>query len=341
LAMDQMLIVRGPGTLDWETAKQKMKVFKEKAKQLPGVEAITTSGAIPGGGANWGADVRKSGAPQTDIKLGFVVYVDPDFISTYEIPFVAGNDFDPELHSSMESIIINESSLAAYDLGTAEEAIGQKLVLESDTATVIGVLKNYNWESLRTEFQPYLFMPDEVVPNNLSIHLAANMIPESIDALREIYSELVENEPFDYYFLDDSFNTQYKADRLFGNIFAVFASLAVVISCLGLWGLALFTTALKMKEIGVRKVLGASVNSIVYLLSGRFVKLVLVSSLIALPLAWYGISQWLNDFAFSIGMQWDFLLLPLVVLLLIALLTVSAQVLKGAVSNPVKVLRAE
>jgi putative ABC transport system permease protein len=202
------------------------------------------------------------------------------------------------------------------------------------------VLKNYNWNSLKSEFVPFLFMPDDIVPSHVSLQVRGD-IPETIEAIGKLYTELIHGEPYEYYFLDDSFNTQYKSDRQFGSIFGVFAGLAVAISCLGLWGLASFTSSQKLKEIGVRKVLGASVTSIVYLLSSRFIRLVLLASLIAMPLAWYGISSWLSSFAFSVGLQWDLFVLPLVVLLMIALVTVSVQVLQGAVSNPAKVLRSE
>ncbi len=340
LQMDQMLVVRGPGTLEWKAAKQRLAVFKEEVQKIPGVSSVATSGSIPGKGANWGADIRKSGTALSDFKLGFVVFVDPDFIPTYEIEFLAGRNFDRNRESDKQSVIINEASIAAYDLGTIDEAVGQQLILDGDTATVIGVLKNYNWNSLKSEFVPFLFMPDDIVPSHVSLQVSGD-IPETIEAIGKLYTDLIHGEPYEFYFLDESFNTQYKSDRQFGNIFGVFAGLAVAISCLGLWGLASFTTSQKLKEIGVRKVLGASVSSIVYLLSSRFIRLVLIASVIAMPLAWYGINSWLNSFAFSVGLQWDLFVLPLVLLLLIALVTVSVQVLQGAVSNPAKVLRSE
>jgi putative ABC transport system permease protein len=167
------------------------------------------------------------------------------------------------------------------------------------------------------------------------------LIPPAIEAVGKLYKTLIPDEPYDYNFLDESFNTQYKSDQQFGNIFGVFAGLAVAISCLGLWGLASFTTSQRLKEIGVRKVLGATVGSIVYLLSAQFLKLVVLAALIALPMTWYGMSTWLNNFAFKISLQWDLFLIPVVLLTLTALLTVSLQVLKGATMNPAKILRSE
>lgn len=341
LQMDQMLVVSGPGTIKWKEARQRLAIFKQEAMKIPGVKAVATSGSTPGREHNWGADVRKSGAALTDFKLGSVVWIDPDFIPAYKIPFVAGRNFDPDIRSSMQSVIINEASLAAFGLGTAEQALNEQLILDKDTVMITGVLKNYNWNSLKAEITPFLFLADTIVPAAISLHLTEGNILPAMEATSKLYKELMPGEPFEYRFLDDTFNAQYKSDRQFGNIFALFASLAVSISCLGLWGLASFTTTQKLKEIGVRKVLGASVSSIVYLLSGQFLRLVLIASLISLPLAWYGMDAWLRGFAFRIGLQWDLFVFPVVVLALVALLTVSLQVLKGATTNPAKVLRSE
>ena len=159
--------------------------------------------------------------------------------------------------------------------------------------------------------------------------------------MEEKYKEAFPGNPFDYYFLDDFFDKQYKDDQQFGKIFSMFAMLAIVIACLGLWGLAAFTTTQKLKEIGIRKVLGASVSSIMSLLSWQFLKLVLVASVIALPLTWYGVDSWLGNFAFRIGLKWDLFVVPIVVLIALALATVSIQILKGASTNPAKILRSE
>lgn len=341
LQTDQMLIVAGPGTLNGKVAQQRLLTFKEAAAKIPGVSAVATSGAVPAGGYNWGADIRKTGTPVENMKLGCVVWVDPDFIPTYNIPFVAGRNFDPRLKSDMRSVIINEAAVATFELGSAEEALKQQIILQEDTVNVIGVLKNYNWSSLKSEVVPFVLAGDTIVQNHISVHLEAGSINSAVQSLNDLYRELLPGEPYEYKFLDDSFNAQYKADQQFGNIFGMFAGLAVAISCLGLWGLASFTTAQKLKEIGVRKVLGASVGSIMYLLCSRFMKLVLVSALIAMPLIWFGMDTWLRGFAFRVGIGLELFVVPVLLLGMIALMTVSIQVLKGATLNPAKVLRTE
>ncbi|HEY5917827.1 MAG TPA: FtsX-like permease family protein, partial [Chryseolinea sp.] len=210
-----------------------------------------------------------------------------------------------------------------------------------DTVAILGVLKNYHWSSLKTDHTPFLLKADTISDHNYSIHLSGNNINEIIKQVEAKYEEIFPGNPFDFYFLDDFFNNQYQADQQFGKIFSLFALLAIVIACLGLWGLASFTTAQKLKEIGIRKVLGASVSSIMSLLSWQFLKLVLIASVIALPLAWYGVNTWLDNFAFRIGLQWDLLVVPLMILIIVALGTVSLQILRGANINPAKTLRTE
>jgi putative ABC transport system permease protein len=182
---------------------------------------------------------------------------------------------------------------------------------------------------------------DTIMGRNFSIHLAGNNIPEALREVEERYAEAFPGNPFNYYFLDDFFDKQYKDDQQFGKVFSFFSVLAIIIACLGLWGLAAFTTSQKLKEIGIRKVLGASVGNITSLLSWQFFKLVLVAGVLALPLTWYGIDKWLSTFAFRIGIQWDLFVVPLLILSALALGTVSFQILRGATTNPANILRTE
>jgi putative ABC transport system permease protein len=286
-----------------------------------------------------GADIRKSGTQAKDFKNGSVVWVDPDFIPTYKIKFLSGHNFNPNIKSDMKSVIINEAALTAYGLGTADEALNERLILGGDTVAIIGVLNNYNWSSLKSENTPFVMSPDTTSVGSMSIHLTGHSFNTTIEAIGKAFREVLPQEVYQYYFLDDFFNEQYKSEQQFAEIFSLFAALAMVISCLGLWGLASFMTMQKMKEIGVRKVLGASSGSIVNLLSGQFLKLVLIASVIAMPIAWYGIAQWLDGFAFHIRMRWDLFVIPILILVFTAMATVSLQVLKGASTNPAKVLK--
>ena len=341
LTMERMLIVNGPSVLEQKGAQDRLISLKNELKKIPGVINVATSGAIPGGGYNWGTGIRRDGTDSEQSKTGSIVWVDPDFIQTYGISVISGRTFNPEIKSDMESVLINEAALTAFGLGDAENALKGRLILGGDTTVILGVLKNYHWNSLKTDHTPFLFKADTISRRNYSIHLSGNNIPETIKQVENKYKEAFAGNPFDYYFLDDFFNNQYKDDQQFGKIFSLFAILAIVIACLGLWGLASFTTAQKLKEIGIRKVLGASVSSIMSLLSWQFLKLVLIASVIALPLTWYGVDSWLGNFAFRIGLQWDLFAVPIVILIALALGTVSLQILRGANINPAKILRTE
>ncbi|HEX5170478.1 MAG TPA: FtsX-like permease family protein, partial [Cyclobacteriaceae bacterium] len=341
LTMEQMLIVNGPSVVDRQTAKERLITLKNKLKQVPGVINVTTSGAIPGGGYNWGTGMRKDGAQAEESKNGSVVWVDPDFIDTYGITILAGRAFDPSISSDMDAVLVNEAALTSFGLGTPENALNERMILGDDTTAILGVLKNYHWNSLKTEHTPFLFKADTISRRCYSIHLNGANMQEAIKKIEAEYKEAFPGNPFDYYFLDDFFNSQYKDDQQFAKIFSLFAALAIIIACLGLWGLASFSTTQRLKEIGIRKVLGASIRSILSLLSWQFMKLVIVASLIALPLTWYGIDSWLGNFAFRVGLQWDIFVVPVLILIFIALSTVSVQIFRGASINPARILRSE
>lgn len=341
LTMEQMLIVNGPSVVDQKSAKERLITLKNRLKEIPGVVNVATSGAIPGGGYNWGTGMRKDGTLSEENKTGSVVWVDPDFIETYGFTILAGRAFNPAITSDMDAVLVNEAALTAFGLGSPENALNERIILGSDTTDILGVLKNYHWNSLKTEHTPFLFKADSISRRCYSVHLSGNSMNETIKEVEAKYKEAFPGNPFHYYFLDDFFNNQYKDEKQFASIFSLFAILAIAIACLGLFGLASFTTTQKLKEIGIRKVLGASVKSIMSLLSWQFLKLILIASCVALPLTWYAIDKWLGNFAFRIGLQWDLFVVPVIILILLALCTVSLQIFKGANTNPAKILRTE
>src|SRR6188768_3366782 len=182
--------------------------------------------------------MRRDGSQQSESKTGSVVWVDPDFIETYGITVLSGRSFNPEIKSDMESVLINEAALTAFGLGDAENALKERILLGGDTTAVLGVLKNYHWNSLKTEHTPFLFKADTISWRNFSLHLSGKSMNETITKVEKLYKEAFPGNPFDYYFLDDFFNSQYKDDQQFARIFGMFAALAIIITCLGLFGLA-------------------------------------------------------------------------------------------------------
>ncbi|MEJ1239265.1 ABC transporter permease [Chryseolinea sp. T2] len=341
-SMERMLVINGPRVIERQNSRDRLISMKNELKKIPGVLAVATSAAIPGGGYNWGTGIRKDGTAAEANKSGSIVWVDPDFIKTYDMEMISGRVFNPEIKSDMESVIVNESAIETFGLGNTETALNERLILGGgDTVAIVGVLKNYNWSSLKQGHTPMLFKADTISARNYSILLKGGNISEMISQIETLYKEVFPGNPFDYYFLEDYFNNQYQADQQFAKIFGAFAILAIFIACMGLWGLASFTTSQKLREIGIRKVLGASAQSITTLLSWQFLKLVLISGIIALPLTYYGINSWLGNFANRIGMTWDLFVVPVVILALLALCTVSIQILRGAHINPARILRSE
>ncbi len=341
LQLDQMLVVAGPGNLVWHEAQRRLSSFKEQVLKISGVDGIATSASIPGREHNWGVNVRRTEAAADASRLGSAVWVDTDFIPTYKINLVAGRNFDPRIASDMRSVIVNEAAVKMFDLGTNDHAVGQRILLDRDTMTVLGVTSTYNWSSLKSDYTPFLLLPDTIQTIHASIHIRSGSIPDIIERVGKIFKEIMPDEPFEYSFLDETFNVQYKSEQVFGKLFVLFAGLAVAISCLGLLGLASFVTTQRLKEIGIRKVMGASVSNIAALPCSQFIVIVLFASLISIPLSWVGMNHWLQGFAFRVDLAWDMFAMPILLLSAVTLCAVGPIVVKGALTSPAQVLKSE
>jgi len=204
--MDRMLIVSAPRVVDRSVAKDRLITFKNELKQLSGVKAVATSAAIPGGGFNWGTGVRKDGTESEASKNASIAWIDPDFIPTYDIKVLQGRSFDMNIKSDMESVLINEAAVEAFGLGDPEKALTERLIMGDDTAAIVGVLKNYHWNSLKEEHTPFIFKADTISYRAYSILLQGGNMPESVSTIEDLYKEAFPGNPFDYYFLEDFFN---------------------------------------------------------------------------------------------------------------------------------------
>ena len=287
--------------------------------------------------------MHKKGALRTEIIEGQnvdVVFVDTDFPATYGLTLKSGKTWSDYSGSARRSLLVNEASLKPFYLGSDTKALEERLIFGPDELEIGGVLRDYNWYSLKSKFTPMVFWPQRVCSQKISIKINGE-ISTSISQIEKLYKNYFEGNPFEYSFLDDSFNEQYKNDQSFGKLVSLLSGIAIVISCLGLFGLAAFTTLQKTKEISIRKVLGASVSNVVSLLSWQFMKPVLLACLITMPVAVYLVNQWLSSFAFRIAFSWKIVVLSFSILLFIALLTVAVQTINAAVANPVKGLKSE
>lgn len=274
----------------------------------------------------------------TDIKF---VSVDYDFVPTYGIQMAVGRNFSREYGADTLSFVLNESAIKALGW-TAQNAIGKNFKYGSRSGHIIGVIKDFHFESMHQSIVPLVL---EIFPrpyfNNLSVKFSGNNLAASLSYLENTWKKFLPEIPYQYSFLDENFDKLYEAEQKQGNIFTIFACIAIFIASLGLFGLSAFAISQRIKEIGIRKVLGANVSTIVALLSKDFLRLVIISNVIAFPVAWYFMNRWLQDFAYRISIQWWVFLVAGMVAAFVALATISFQAIKAAIANPVKSLRTE
>jgi putative ABC transport system permease protein len=268
--------------------------------------------------------------------------VDFDYMRQCKLSLVAGRYFSTAFATdSTRAMIINES--AAKDLGYAnpQEAIGRRFNSFGRKGRIIGVIKDFNYITLQYSIDPLAMLVDPNDANLLSVHVNTAGLPGTIAAIEKVWKKVTPYRPFSYYFEDEAFNLQYQDEDRFGRLFIDFSVLAILISCLGLLGLASYSTLQRTREIGIRKVLGASVPRIVNLLSREFLLLVLVGFLIATPISYYLMHSWLKDFYYRIAIPLWVFALGGVLSLVIAVFTISFQATRAAMANPVKALRSE
>jgi len=334
--------VNTPGIL------QKSQSFKQVLLNIPGVNSVTASGAVPGKEVGEFLADRRFGAPKSEEHTYEMLKVDHDFIKSYNLQLVAGHAFDKNRPADSTGVILNESAVKQFGFASNEAAVGQQVWLETKDTTpdmVIGVVKDYHQQSLQQNYTPVILFMDPAfnwVPiNYYSVKFTGNNPNQIISQIKNSWNGYFSESSFNWFFLDDFYNTQYQQDLQFGKLFLLFSCLAILIACMGLFGLTAYSTSRRIKEIGVRKVLGASIGHIISLLTIDAIKLVLYSSLLALPLSYFFIEQWLNNYAFRATIAWWEFVAPVVMLLIISAATIGYITYKAALVNPVRSLRDE
>jgi ABC-type antimicrobial peptide transport system permease subunit len=265
--------------------------------------------------------------------------VSENFFEVMHMKLLSGRTFQPPSAADSNSYVINETAVRTMGM-TLQNAVGQQIAFQEIKGTIIGVVQDFNFKPIQQRIEP-LVMRLNKWGGVIMIRAASGTTEATISALDKINRQLNPAFPLSYGFLDQDINRQYKGEQQMGNIFNLFAILAVIISCLGLYGLSAYMAEQRTKEIGVRKVLGASLFGIVRLLSTDFTRLVLLATVIAIPLAWWGVNSWLQGFAYHVHVHWLLFVTAPAAALLIAWLTVSYESVKAAVANPVKSLRSE
>jgi putative ABC transport system permease protein len=339
-AKDQMLVLNFEGD---GQVRQNIERIKKSLADQPGVLSVAASRAVPGEFLpNAGTDIQ---APDGEMKnkLPLIYEIDFDFIPCLKIPLVAGRNFSRAfITDSTKAIVINETAARLYGYRHPADAVGKNFMQWDRQGTIIGVVKDFNFRSLHTAVEPLTLrygMPGSL--NRIIVSIKADHMAATIAALEKTWKAEAPQRPFLYSFLDQSFSKQYDSDQHFGYLFSLFSCLAILIACLGLFGLATFTAQQRIKEIGIRKVLGASVYNIVVLMSKDFMRLVLIAIVIAIPLCLFIMNQWLKDFAYRATISPAIFISTAAIALLIALLTISWQTVKAALANPVQSIKNE
>jgi len=327
-------------------SNSQFETFRNEVKKNPDIKELGRSSRIPSGRLldNSGISVFKGDELQqvnADVKC---INADQTFIPTYGMKMAAGRNFSRDFSTDSNNYVINVATVKALGWNTPENAVGRDLSYGGVKGKVIGVVSNFHFESLHQNIIPLLMQMPSFDNHNyrkLSIKIGGANISRAVNTIQQAWRKSQPEVPFAYTFLDERFQKLYNNEQRQGNLFTIFSGIAIFIACLGLFGLSAFTITQRMKEIGVRKVLGASIRQIVTELSKDFLKLVLIASLIALPIAWYAMNRWLLDFAFRISIQWWVLVLAGFIAVVIAFVTISFQSIKAALANPVKSLRSE
>ncbi|MDO1447197.1 ABC transporter permease [Rhodocytophaga aerolata] len=354
--IEQTLIVAAPQSRrdsPEEESKflRKLANFQTQVRTYAGISSFTTSSTIPGKEVSWyNRIIRRPDAPDEEVVRYHTLAIGPEFIDQFGIKLIAGEKFSVNSVKSENSIIpimINAAALAPLGFVTPAQAIGQNIYSRNGRGRtfkleIIGVLQDFHNRSLKEKHEPMIFYSQD---GSSIEYFAAKVNPENIkqtvQQLETTFKNTFPSSPFEYFFLDEFFNRQYQQDEQFEKVFSFFSSLAVLVACMGLFGLSLLTTRQRTKEIGVRKVLGASVYSILSLLTSDFIKLILLANVFAWPVAYWGISRWLENYAFRIEISAFLFILPTLLILVTALVTVSIQTMKAARANPAKALNYE
>src|SRR5688572_15712287 len=339
----QTLVVQQTSNQD-SSSIPAFRAFINDMEANPAIQSVTASTSVPGaevgGSSNYALKNSQSGKRCRNLGI------DKNFIPAYGLKVVAGRNFENDIPvvdtSVLVNILVNETAAKIFGFANPADIVGQYIDGSGFHCQVIGVVKDYHQESLKHSFDPIVFyLEEERGFGNISLKLSTTNLPALMDFVKQKWDSYFPESPFRFFFLDEQFNAQYKNDKLFATVLWLFTAIAISIACLGLFALSLFTIAKRNKEISIRKVLGATLFQITSLITRDYLKLILVAGIIALPVAFILVSNWLEDYAFHVNIGLWFFILPVAMIVVIALSTVLYQSLRAANANPVKNLRTE
>lgn len=341
-----MLVVESPDRTPWDsTYITKVQAYESELSEIPGVLNAATSLNVPGSRLGRAFNVRLVGESESSNVTTSFMAVDYHFFDTYDVPVLEGRPFVAGDHhvdwDKINNVIINTSTVRLLGMSSEHDAIGKLVHVRGQQFTIVGVIKDFHQESLKKPMEAIVFVPAYSTWSRTSIKIESGKTKEAMVAIEDIYKKFFPGNSFEYFFAEDYYNRQYSDDSRFGKVVNIFAVLAIIISCLGLIGLSSYTAIQRTKEIGVRKALGASTPGIISLLSMDFLKLILLATLLALPLAYFTMENWLQEYTYRISIGWIMFVIPVVSILFIAGITMSFQIIRTARTNPADTLKYE
>jgi putative ABC transport system permease protein len=334
---DHILVIQRAWALENQAG-----TFKDELVKNTGIISASNSDNMPG--QLFSQNLFRTEGADTKQHIVSAMSSDYDFAKTMGIEIVQGRYFSRDYPSDTMSVVVNETAIKIMDL---KDPIGKRVITVGNpdparsTFRIIGVMKDFHYESLHQKIRPMIMFLNRGQTAFLPIRIRTTDFAGSISTIEKLWKKFVPDKPLEYYFLNDNFDQLYRAEHKTSQIFTTFSVISIFIACLGLLGLASFTAERRTKEIGIRKVMGASTSGIIFLLSKEFIKWVLIANIIAWPIAFYIMNSWLEDFAYRIGFPYWILIASALIAMLIAIITVISQALKAANSNPIKSLRYE
>jgi putative ABC transport system permease protein len=341
--IERTLIINIPKSID-STLIQRKETFKQEVAKRTDIKGVAFGTEVPGRKIWWdNGGIYKVGQDPTSGKNYMILGVDDIYIDLYEMEFVNGRNFSRAFPTDEQAVIINETAVKWLEFESPDDALNSQINYWDNIYTIIGVLKDYRHESPKTLPEPQIFRysPDESRFGTFSVKLQTDHLKESLGEIEKKWIGLFPGNPFDYFFLDIYYDEQFKADGRFGKVFGIFSFIAIFITCLGLIGLSLYTANLKTKEIGIRKVHGAKSSDIIRHISSEYIYLLVMAMAISIPILIWGINNWLNRFALKMTITVWLFIVPVIIVCLITLISVSALTIKSARLNPVDTLKFE
>jgi putative ABC transport system permease protein len=344
--IDRTIVTFSPPTMIGRPQRMpRLKSYRSAIKNIAGIEAIATSGAIPGKEILWKRqDVRRPEDSPNTVKTYAYTYIDYNYINTFNLSLIAGRNYAESENENGNTVIINETAVKQLGFKDIQKAIDSYILVGETQFKIVGIIKDFHQESLKKVIKPILFFYGYKWMSDIgyySIKINSLDLSKTISQIEETWKKIYPEDNFIYFFLDDNFNAQYNTDQSFGRIFSMFTGLTIFVAVIGLFGLAFYTTRQRTKEIGIRKVNGARNSEILIMLNKNFIKLVAVAFLIATPIAWCVMHNWLKNFAYRTNLSWWIFLLAGSGALLIALITTTWQSWNTATRNPIESLRYE